>query len=325
MKQVFIGIDVSAATLDISIKINDSLSSLVIKNQIKEIKKFLQAYQGKQVMIALENTGRYNWAFYEALSGFDFTTYVISPLHLKKSMGLVRGKNDKIDAERILHFLIKNYSELRPWVCPEASIQKLKVWITERNHRIKSKRQLSAMNKDYSKMKSLGLDKSLLKMNKKLMESLDTQIIAIEKEMELLLKTDAKIQKQAELIRSIPGVGKVLSWTILAKTNGFTTIKTPREMACYCGVAPFEYQSGTSIYRRPSVSNLADKTLKSLLHLGAMSAIRLRNDLGEYYRRKVAEGKNKMSVINAVRNKIIHRIYAVIKNQTIYQNNLVLS
>jgi transposase len=196
------------------------------------------------------------------------------------------------------------------------------------------------MNKDYSKMKSLGLDKSLIRMNKKLMESLDTQIIAIEKEMELLLKTDAKIQKQAELIRSIPGVGKVLSWTILAKTNGFTTIKTPREMACYCGVAPFEYQSGTSIYRRPSVSNfqsgtsiyrrpsvsnLADKTLKSLLHLGAMSAIRLKNDLGEYYRRKVAEGKNKMSVINAVRNKIIHRIYAVIKNQTIYQNNLVLS
>ena len=56
-----------------------------------------------------------------------------------------------------------------------------------------------------------------------------------------------------------------------------------------------------------------------------MSAIRLRNDLGEYYRRKVSEGKNKMSVINAVRNKIIHRIYAVIKNQTIYQNNLVLS
>lgn len=181
------------------------------------------------------------------------------------------------------------------------------------------------MSKDYSKMKSLGMDKALMKMNKKLIASLDEQIAAIEKEIELLLKADAKIQNQVELIRSVPGVGKVLSWEIIAKTNGFTSIKTPREMACYSGVAPFEFQSGTSIFRRPEVSHLADKTLKSLLHLGAMSAIRLKNDLGEYYRRKVAEGKNKMSVINAVRNKIIHRIYAVIKNQTIYQNNLVLS
>ncbi|WP_312906549.1 IS110 family transposase [Sphingobacterium multivorum] len=325
MKQVFIGIDVSAATLDICIKVNDSFTSVVINNQIKDIRKFLQPFQQQSVMIGMENTGRYNWAFYEALSGFEFTTYVISPLHLKKSMGLVRGKNDKIDAERIVHFLVKNYTELRPWVCPGSTIQKLKVLITERNYRIKSKRQLSTMDKDYAKMRTLGLEKPLARMNKRLKAALDAQILEIEKEIEQLLKGDPEIKKQVALIRSVPGVGKVLSWVIIAKTNGFSSIRTPREMACYCGVAPFEYQSGTSIYRRPAVSHLADKTLKSLLHMGAMSAIRLQNDLGEYYRRKVAEGKNKMSVINAVRNKIIHRIYAVIKNQIIYQNNLVLS
>ena len=325
MKQVFIGIDVSAATLDICIKVNDSFTSVVINNQIKDIRKFLQPFQQQSVMIGMENTGRYNWAFYEALSGFEFTTYVISALHLKKSMGLVRGKNDKIDAERIVHFLVKNYTELRPWVCPGSTIQKLKVLITERNYRIKSKRQLSTMDKDYAKMRTLGLERPLAKMNKRLKAALDAQILEIEKEIEQLLKGDPEIKKQVALIRSVPGVGKVLSWVIIAKTNGFSSIRTPREMACYCGVAPFEYQSGTSIYRRPAVSHLADKTLKSLLHMGAMSAIRLQNDLGEYYRRKVAEGKNKMSVINAVRNKIIHRIYAVIKNQIIYQNNLVLS
>lgn len=325
MKQVFIGIDVSAATLDICIKVNDSFTSVVINNQIKDIRNFLQPFQQQSVMIGMENTGRYNWAFYEALSGFEFTTYVISPLHLKKSMGLVRGKNDKIDAERIVHFLVKNYTELRPWVCPGSTIQKLKVLITERNYRIKSKRQLSTMDKDYAKMRTLGLERPLAKMNKRLKAALDAQILEIEKEIEQLLKGDPEIKKQVALIRSVPGVGKVLSWVIIAKTNGFSSIRTPREMACYCGVAPFEYQSGTSIYRKPAVSHLADKTLKSLLHMGAMSAIRLQNDLGEYYRRKVAEGKNKMSVINAVRNKIIHRIYAVIKNQTIYQNNLVLS
>ena len=112
---------------------------------------------------------------------------------------------------------------------------------------------------------------------------------------------------------------------MIAKTEGFTAINDPRKMACYCGVVPFDHQSGTSIRHRPRVSVFADKTMKSLLHLAAMSAIRLNNDLGKYYKRKVEQGKNKMSVINAVRNKIIHRIFAVIKNQTMYKNDLVLS
>ena len=56
-----------------------------------------------------------------------------------------------------------------------------------------------------------------------------------------------------------------------------------------------------------------------------MSAIRLDNDLAIYFKRKVAQGKNKMSVLNAVRNKIIHIVFALIKNQNLYQNRLVTS
>ena len=113
---------------------------------------------------------------------------------------------------------------------------------------------------------------------------------------------------------SIPGVGKVVSWTMIAKTEGFKKITDPRKMACYSGVVPFEHQSGTSVYRKPRVSMFADKDIKSILHLAAMSAIRLKNDLQCFYHRKVKEGKNKMSVLNAVRNKIIHLIFAIIKS-----------
>jgi transposase len=95
-------------------------------------------------------------------------------------------------------------------------------------------------------------------------------------------------------------------------------------MACYAGVVPFDYQSGTSIRYKPKVSVFADKELKKILHMAAMSAIQIDNDLRTYYLRKVEEGKNKMSVINAVRNKIIHLIFALINNKTVYQKNLVL-
>jgi transposase len=112
---------------------------------------------------------------------------------------------------------------------------------------------------------------------------------------------------------------------MIAKTEGFTAITEPRKMACYCGIVPFDHQSGTSVRRQPRVSTYADKGMKSILHLAAMSAIRFDNKFRNYYQRKVAEGKNKMSVLNAVRNKIVHTISALIKNQAIYQDHLVLS
>ena len=124
---------------------------------------------------------------------------------------------------------------------------------------------------------------------------------------------------------SIPGVGKVLSWMTIIKTEGFSKFTDPRKFACFAGVVPFEHRSGTSVFRKPKVSRFADKQLKSILHLAAMSAIRFENDLRKYYIKKVEEGKNKMSVLNVIRNKIIHRMFAVIKNQTVYKNNLVLS
>lgn len=80
-----------------------------------------------------------------------------------------------------------------------------------------------------------------------------------------------------------------------------------------------------SLRFRPKVSIFADKELKKILHLAAMSAIRLDNDFRVYYLRKIEEGKNKMSILNAIRNKIIHRIFALIKNETIYQKDFVMS
>ena len=158
-----------------------------------------------------------------------------------------------------------------------------------------------------------------------MIKKLDDQTNAIEKKIEEIIKEDDVLQRQSKLIQSVPGAGKVLTWTMLAKTEAFTLITEPRKMACYSGVVPFDNRSGTSVFHRPRVSFFADKQIKTVLHLGAMSAIRLENDLSEYYQRKVAEGKNKMSVLNAVRNKIIHRIFAVIKNDAPYQKHLVLS
>jgi transposase len=323
--QTIVGIDVSSATLDICVIDAKGQHSFVIENQTAAICKFFSYYQQECLIIGMENTGRYNWALYEVLKETSHQVYVIPPLHLKKSMGLVRGKNDKIDAIRIAGFIGKNYMELRRWQPSSEAVQKLKILLTERNSRVKTRRQLLKQQYDYAKMKHLGLDKSLGKLNREQLALLDKQLLKVEAAIEAIIQSDQQISHQAELIRSVPGVGKVLCWMMLAKTENFTIITDPRKMACYGGVVPFASQSGTSIHGKGRVSSYADKAIKTTLHLAAMSAIRLKNDLREYYLRKVAQGKNKMSVLNAVRNKIIHRIFAVIKTQRFYQNHLLLS
>ena len=92
-------------------------------------------------------------------------------------------------------------------------------------------------------------------------------------------------------------------------------------LACYLGIAPFEYRSVTRIKGRTRVSHLANKDLKKMLDMAALVTIRKGNIMHGYYKRKVTEGKNKMSVINAFRNKVIHILMACIKNDTLYQKN----
>jgi transposase len=326
MKNIIIGIDISSKTLDICVKDDTSVIHLSIENSLKTIKTFFRKYSSENVIVAMENTGRYNWNLYEVLKNFTFRVYVIPPLHLKKSIGLTRGKNDKVDALRISSFIEKHYQETQQWQpCPE-SIMQIKILLTDRRARIKMKTALKRQQRDYKLMKgAAGLDKELLKWNKAMIKTIENQIDALEKKIELVISQDSKLNVQSKLLQSVPGVGKVTTWMFLAKTVGFTTITDARKMACYSGVVPFDFQSGTSIMKKPRISNLADKSMKSVLHLAAMSAIRLENDLAIYYKRKVAEGKNKMSVLNAIRNKIIHRVFAVIKNNKPYQNNLVLS
>ena len=120
---------------------------------------------------------------------------------------------------------------------------------------------------------------------------------------------------------SVPGVGPVIATELLVVTNEMQTINEPKKLACHAGVAPFEYRSGSSIRGKTKVSHQARKRLKSLIHLGTMSAIQVAGDLQDYYVRKLKEGKPPMLVLNAARNKLIHRVCAVVRRGQKYDKN----
>jgi transposase len=158
---------------------------------------------------------------------------------------------------------------------------------------------------------------------KQLIKQLDELIAAIEKQMDLLLVGDDNLNHQFELITSVIGVGKQVAFQTLITTRGFKIFTNPRKFACHTGVAPFAYMSGSSQRTRWKVSNRANKRLKQLFHMAALYAIQVKGELQDYYLRKVEEGKNKMTVINSVRSKIVHRIFAVIRNNQKYDKNYI--
>lgn len=327
MGNIIIGIDVSAKTLDICIKRDGVFEHVEIKNSIAQVKKLLKPFLDipERVLIGMENTGKYNNNLYAVLGGSSFKAFVVHPYHLKKSIGLARGKNDKVDADRIVSFVAKNHEELIPWEPCSQRISQLKVLFAERKAAVKSCTRLKQKRIDCGYLTDKKLRDRLLRINQKNLKYAQEHVKEIEKMIREVVQEDDPIKQQMALLKSIPGVGDVVATAIIAKTEGFRLYSDPRKLACCAGVVPFRYQSGTSMNSKPRVSQMADKSLKTLLNMAALAAVKKDNDLKKYYDRKVAEGKNKMSVLNAVRNKIVHLCYAVIKNETFYENRLQVS
>lgn len=328
-KQIHIGVDVSKKTLDVCCLVENQRLFTQISNTSKSVKSFInkvsKQYTGYLINVCIENTGYYNWPIYEAISDMCVNLYVINSLHLKRSLGLIRGKNDKIDSKRIADFLQLHYPKLTPYKISRKEIRIIQALLAQRKRLVSIRTSLKA---PVEELKSIGCNqvlKQLSKSNQLIIKQIDKQILEVEKQIMEIIENDTELSNKYRFITSVQGVGKVLAWYMIVKTNEFKSINDPRKLACYAGVVPFEYQSGTSIHRRPRVSLMADHTLKKLLHLSAMRAIRLNGELRNYYLRKIEEGKNKMLVLNAVRNKIVARICSVVNNQRIYQNNLVLS
>ncbi len=186
--------------------------------------------------------------------------------------------------------------------------------------KVKLKIQLGNVNRHMHK----DLRSSFNRFDKAQMRTIDRLIKKVEVMIEAEIKADPKVKRQYDLISSVPGVGPVLASNLLALTDAFTRFATPRQLACHAGAAPFESTSGSSVRGRTRTSKKANSWLKSLLHMASIVAIRHDEQLGAYYRRKVAEGKPRLCVINAVRGKIIHRVCAVLRKDEPYQTRPLL-
>jgi transposase len=331
-KQVFWGIDISKNVLDVYIeKDGKELLHFQIANSPSRITMAFSHHMAEhqirweECIFCMENTGIYGYHLQRYLHKNSRAVYVVNPLHLKRSMGLTRGKNDKIDAQRIARFIAKSHQELKSHDMPGETIEQLRVLTSKRKQYVKILQGLKQSTGELKTFESKKTVNVITKTERLLVKNLENSIKKLDSEIAAAIAKNKELTEIKKRICTVPGVGPVLSTALIITTNGFKRLNQAAALSCYAGVVPFEFSSGSSIYRKPKVSSLSDKTLKKLLHLAALSAIRLPGELREYYLRKVAEGKNKMLVLNAIRHKILLRVCAVMKNGKNYSPPLLLS
>jgi transposase len=270
-------------------------------------------------VFCMEHTGLYNLPLVKWLQGQQGKMWLESGVHIRKTLGLVRGKNDKVDSARIAMYAYTNRHKIRLWKAPRKVIERISALLSQRSRMIKAKKQLNTANQEQRKFMDKDIMSSLNKYTYKTTVVIDKQIKAIEIEIMELIKTDEKLNRLYQIITSVNGIGFITASYILITTNEFISINNPKKYACYSGVVPFEHTSGTSIRGKNRVSHMANKNIKTLLHMAALAAIKVQGDLKEYYERKAEEGKNKMSVLNAIRNKLILRVFACVNQNREYE------
>lgn len=328
--KVFIGVDVSKETLDFVPTIDgDSLFHQKVSNDQKGIgqfyKKLLSSVdiQPEQWLFIMEHTGVYCNPLLEFANEKGLAVWLESAAKVKAYHALERGKNDPLDARRIAEYAFAKRDKIRLWQAPRKVLARLKFLIKLRERFVMSKKRLLDPLREEQRFCDKQWAKEHEKLLKPVIAKLEKQIKQVEQEIQQLIDGDDNLKKLYQLITSVSGVGQIVAINTLVVTNEFKQIDNPKEMACNCGVAPFKYDSGKTIRSKAKVSHRANKRMKVLFHLAAMSAISSDGELQNYYLRKVEEGKNKMAVINAIRNKLIHRIFACVRENRKYEKNYV--
>jgi len=327
----FVGIDISKIKFDSAIivdgKKEETLSGCYEQDKAN-YDSFLQWVKQQtksnlqDVLFCMEHTGIYNLALVEYLCSHNLHVCVETAMQIKLSMGMQRGKSDKIDAKRIAWYAYKNQDELTAWQQPREKVRMLKMLLTQRSALVLAK---TSLQRNINEIEDVGL-KTFAKQLKRYnsgVKGIEKDIAKIEADIKELVQQDEQMSKLCKQITSIPGMGFVTATHLIAYTNEFKTMRDGKQLACYCGVAPFEHTSGSSVRGKTRVSHQANKTLKSLLHMCALVSIKTEGEFKQYYERKKAEGKNSMAVINAIRNKMLLRVAALIRNDSMYVYNYV--
>jgi transposase len=331
-KQWFIGIDISMDTIDVAYlqeKFPETFKEKQFKNNLQGFDAMLDWMIRRKVNIdeslfCMEHTGTHGLLLFVWLNQKGIDYCVESGLQIKRSLGLVRGKNDQVDARRIASYAHMQKSRIKLYTIPAKNLIQIKQLLAYRDQLVRIQTGLKNSLKSHKQYHQVTKLDFVINDIQQQIKQLTDRTDQLESQIFQIIQTDPQLKKNFEMATSVVGIGPIIAAFILVTTNNFSSFENGRKYACFAGIAPFEESSGK--YRgRAHVSHLANKKMKSLFSNGANSARNWDPEMKKYYERKVKEGKAHNAIMTAISCKLVNRVFAVVNRQSpyvkLYQNN----
>lgn len=328
MKKVFIGIDFSKLKFDAAIYLADKktiIETEVFDNEESGFKLFLKwvnkqsQYSKAEALFCGEHTGNYSIGLTAFLckEGMDF--WLVSGLEMKLTQGIKRSKTDKVDACNIAEHAYRYQDKAVLFKLPSKELEAISDLLSYRARLLKVMLALTVSAKEMKRVKDNDSCNHIFAESHAYAAKIKKSIADCEKRIKMLVSQNVELKTNYDLVTSVAGIGMINAALILVATGNFTLFNNPRQFGCYCGVVPFEHNSGSSVRGKTRVSKMANKEIKATLGMAVLNCMRYDPVLKDYYQRKKNEGKNKILVRNNMKNKLIHIIFAVVKTGKKYE------
>lgn len=331
MKNLFIGIDFSKKKFDASLFEANSPQEKkheLFENNDSGFKSLLDwvksnsSVDSSEWLFCGEHTGLYSLSLSLFLVKKHLFMWLENPMQIKKSTGIKRAKTDEIDSADIALYAYRFQDKAQRFTPAGKTMSDLKLLFAYRERLIHMKVGLLVSAKEIRQvMKRDATARFIYEDSRGEVLRLNKKIGKIEEMMKLKINEDEQVKQNYDLATSVKGIGMVNAIAFIVTTDNFTRFESARQYACYCGVVPFEKSSGTSIKGGKHVSRIANIRIKTYLTQAARSAVLYDEQLKEYYDRKLKQGKKDQVIINNVRNKLLQRVFAVIKKGKTFEKD----
>jgi transposase len=307
---LFAGIDVSKETLDLArsnVPDSNSAAVLTVANDDQGIRQIVQLLSGA-ACIVVESTGGLERPLLDALLDAGLPVALVHPGRVRCfAIGCgILAKSDPIDAT-----VLKKFAQLaQPRLTQKRSKNQ-----SELDSLITCRRQLCATRVQQSNCRGATTSKPALKSIDAILKALDKQIDKLDKQIRKLIDSDDDFKDLDRQLRSVPGVGPVLSSTLIAELPELG--QTDRQcIGALVGVAPFNRDSGKSRGKRSIRGGRSQ--IRSVLYMSAVSAIRCNPVLSRFAKRLKQGGKTPKVIIVAAMRKLLSLLNAMVRDNLLW-------
>jgi transposase len=307
MDAQYVGIDVSKARLDVSVR--PSGEAFVVARDDKGLAELVERLHGLAPrLIAVEATGGYETVVAAAIGGAGLPLAVVNPAqvrHYAQALGK-RAKTDPIDAEVIARFAEATRPE--PRAMPDEATQALAELVTRR-------RQIIGMMVA-ERQRATRLPKRLRKSCERVVRMLEKELAALDIDIDTTVRGSPAWRATEDLLASVPGVGAITARALIAELPELGRLDR-RSAASLVGLAPFTQQSGQ--WRGKAFISGGRRSVRAALFVATMAAVRHNSIIRDFRQRLLAAGKPKMVAMIACMRKLLTILNAIVRDQKPWQ------